>query len=725
MLTCLGRGLSPLASVRPVRHFALTSSLSSPLSYARNDGVATYLNSNGDLCLSSANIPRFDHSATGKALGLLIEPSRTNKCSAVNLNPSDTTGISISGTGASLTVIDDTTELANAGLDKICTNGKVYKLVGGSTTAVASISGSFGNTNAHSYSVYARGVGVSSVGQLKRSGSGSTVANIMAGGGYSRYIVENDIPGYASTVLYITAYSGEEVWFILFQAEEGPYVTSPIYINGASATRQADDLFINAPNAFPWFNEAQGMMSVSFRTRNKLTTSDQYLAVAHNGTTAETIGFRIGNDHDMRGYVRSLSVNKHSVDNNDEAPLPGDYLHSASIIWKSGEAHIISSSVRNTQSYSGDPSGLMCIDLGSSISGSNSLFGHITRIEISSYFPADLNVGAALSKDFDYVILGSGQSNMSGYFNSADSGSGGGRLKFLEEFKAAQSDLDILWALGATGGAALLEEATTDQSNYFIDDSTGLWDGDAYTNLVSALETSGNKCELFIWDQGEQDAHNLSLSVEPSKATYKTRLLELFTKLRTQLGAIPILIIPLGRRSSGFTNTGGMQIIRDVQRELAAENTWVHLGPEKVDQGLSVDGVHLTDTGYQTMGQRLARKSLDLLGYSQNGVDGPSITGAVRNGTSVTVTLTHDAGSDFTPASGIEGFHFFDGGAKIAITAAVRTNSTTITLTLASEPTGVEELYYLYDDEAALNPANLVIDDGNVSLPLRSAKIVL
>ena len=59
------------------------------------------------------------------------------------------------------------------------------------------------------------------------------------------------------------------------------------------------------------------------------------------------------------------------------------------------------------------------------------------------------------------------------------------------------------------------------------------------------------------------------------------------------------------------------------------------------------------------------------------------------------------------------------------ITAAVRTNATTITLTLASAPTGTETLYYIYDADLSLTAANVLTDNASVSLPLQAAKILL
>ncbi|MGL6009425.1 MAG: hypothetical protein ACRC1D_08210, partial [Culicoidibacterales bacterium] len=97
----------------------------------------------------------------------------------------------------------------------------------------------------------------------------------------------------------------------------------------------------------------------------------------------------------------------------------------------------------------------------------------------------------------------------------------------------------------------------------------------------------------------------------------------------------------------------------------------------------------------------------------------PVITGAVRSTVTVTVTLRHSKGTDFTPTTGISGFRYFNNsGTEITITAAVRTNATTITLTLASGVAGT--LYYIYGDALSDTAANYVKDNSENTMPLRS-----
>ena len=193
--------------------------------------------------------------------------------------------------------------------------------------------------------------------------------------------------------------------------------------------------------------------------------------------------------------------------------------------------------------------------------------------------------------------------------------------------------------------------------------------------------------------------------------------------MRARFGNLQIIIQRIGRRTS-FANTGGTQAVREVQQELIDAYSWCHEGPESYDQAL-FDSVHPDDAAYAVLGPRAARAVAAAMGDTVPGALGPRMTGAVRTGTSVTVTVAHDSGTDFTPASGLDGFSFFDGAAPISITAAVRTNATTITLTLASTPTGVETLYYGYDAMVELNTANVVRDNSALTLPLRAEKIVL
>jgi hypothetical protein len=160
--------------------------------------------------------------------GTLFEESRTNKCTCRKANPTDTSNITKSGdAAATLTVVDDTAALTAAGLDKICTSGKVYKLdnSAGTGNAFAVIAGVTGNTNKHSYSVYARKtVGD---GSLVDSAVGWSVA--IPSSVYTKVVQENQTPPTTTNLLAIKAEATAVVYFILPQLEEGAFCTSEIF----------------------------------------------------------------------------------------------------------------------------------------------------------------------------------------------------------------------------------------------------------------------------------------------------------------------------------------------------------------------------------------------------------------------------------------------------------------------------------------------------------------
>jgi hypothetical protein len=158
--------------------------------------------------------------------GVLTVPSRTNKCTCRKANPVDTSNIIKSGDAAAvLSVVDDTAALAAAGLDKICTSGKVYKLdnSGGVSEALANCLGSVGNTNVHSLMVFAKASGEAYI----RFSTGGVAVAMSAS--YTKVLNENIIPGNTGAVLQIRALAGAVVYFILPQLEESPYCTPPIF----------------------------------------------------------------------------------------------------------------------------------------------------------------------------------------------------------------------------------------------------------------------------------------------------------------------------------------------------------------------------------------------------------------------------------------------------------------------------------------------------------------
>ncbi|NBX65407.1 MAG: SGNH/GDSL hydrolase family protein [Proteobacteria bacterium] len=723
MLINLGRGMSPqkrgnVVSGGPQLDETLTflASLPTGVTYTRADSVATRRNASGKLEAVASGSPRFDHDALGNALGILIEGSVTNKCTNTNVNPTATTNITKGGDAAStLSVVDDTAALATAKLDALCTNGMVFKLdnSAGTGTAYVDIGGQTGNTNPHTFSVWVRG-NSGTIGALTRSGTGANTLNMTGGLPYQRYVLANETPNITAVQMRIRANAGKVIWFILNQLEEMPFATSEIIINGAAATRSTDRVTY-ALSGKTWFNNAQGYFGIRYRPRGFMPSTYQYLLVADNGSNSDnTIGFRLNTtSNDLGAYVRAGAATQNANSNND-AHIAA-IMNSAGITWQAGQSIMLSGGKANTKTYASNPTGMTTLNIGSRTAGADPFFGHVTKVVIGAQSKTPATLGARLHETSDIAVIGGGQSLVRGFFNSNQSGSEAGKQKFREVLGLAHPRKVVTFVDGATGGSASTN--TTDGANYWWHLANSAR-GPALNTFYSNITNAGITPTAVLFELGETDSGGIKNSLT-TRAQYKNAMQAIFTDIRNSFGDIPIVLQKIGRRT-GFEFNGAVQVVRDVQEELIDELAYVHRGSETYDTTL-FDEVHPDDAGFVAIAERNARKMANLFGATLGGVEGPLMTGWTRSGTTVTVTIAHDGGTDFTPTTGIQGFHFFDGLTEIAVTAAVRTSATVVTLTLASAPTGgTQTLNYIYDEEASVTVSSLLRDNASPSMPLKA-----
>ncbi len=713
MLNNIGRGLAPTAprTPFPFRFLNFASSLPNEVTFIRNS-KATCFNSNGKLIEVGVNESRHDHTPDGAPLGLYIEHEATNKCENYNVNPTDTTGVITAGTGT-VSVVDDAAELAATGLDEICTSGKVYKAEAttGSTFVVYFL-GNTNNTNKHSMSLYARGEGGSGTcGRLALGGAELAIAE--TGENYQRFKYEDLTPDGTGRKFTIAVNGNRTLYFILNQLEEATKCSSIIPVEGASITRPIDRAYINNVDQKNWFDANQGYMICRY-TMERLLSSDVYLAILNNGGSSNTIGYRIeGSSKTLKGYVRTASSSQHANTNAD-TQIAG-VLNTAGIRWNADDIDILSGGSFETRSMSAVPSGINALEIGARNGGSDPLYGHILSLEIGTKDITLPQLGNKMQKANDYCLIGAGQSLIRGHFFSQADNNQGGKQKFREIIGGENPDQSFVMVDGSTGSSAACK--TTSATNYWWDNATNTR-GDAFDIFYDQINDVGAKPTTILWGQGEADSHVMDVTTTTA-AQYKQALEAIFDDMRSTLGDIKIYIQPIGRRTD-FTNTGGIQAVRDIQNELVNENSWCHFASEIYDQTL-FDNVHLSNASYVQVAQR---NTLALL--NQSGAIGPRMVGVSRIGTTVTVTITHDTGTDFTPTFDIEGFTFFDNTAEIAISSTTKINATTIELTLASAPSsGIETLYYGYDDMAGLNISNVVTDNAVIPMPLRLSKITL
>lgn len=220
-----------------------TSPMVSDVTFTSRAGTGWAFDANGVLQEYGTDVERPQYlynSTTGVWEGgnVLNEAASTNKCTNFNANPTDLTNVTKGGdAAATLTVVDDSAALAAAGLDQVCSSGKVYKLdnSAGSSDATAQPAGQTGNTNQHTVSAFWRGSGTGII-RL----AGTVLASKPIPSAYERTVAENVTPVDAFRNAFVVASPGAVIYFILNQLEESDTVSTPIVVAGSSVTRPAD-----------------------------------------------------------------------------------------------------------------------------------------------------------------------------------------------------------------------------------------------------------------------------------------------------------------------------------------------------------------------------------------------------------------------------------------------------------------------------------------------------
>lgn len=293
--------------------------------------------SNGDYTEFAANV------AARTDKGILIEPQVTNKCQNYNLNPTDLTGLS-DGVGSPVsngfvTVVDDSVELANAGID--VGNGKVIRMLVPSATAsgehVIIVTGQPGNTNSHTLSCFARKIsGAGAEGAfIEWQGTGFT-GDLNAQTSSSTYtrIYQTTSPAASNLQLTIRVShvtgTDSEVYFTLNQLEEFPIATSPIEVAGATGTREADQ--VSSDSTEFDFSEASAVIDVDVLTFEN-TSFSALLSMDDGSADNRAIIERTSSTSDLRSVIRVASATSaqltHGSFTNDE--------HKLAIAWDASE----------------------------------------------------------------------------------------------------------------------------------------------------------------------------------------------------------------------------------------------------------------------------------------------------------------------------------------------------------------------------------------------------
>ncbi|NQZ14307.1 MAG: hypothetical protein HRT94_05740 [Alphaproteobacteria bacterium] len=488
-------------------------------------------------------------------------------------------------------------------------------------------------------------------------------------------------------------------------------------------------------------NMEEGFILVRTKPTYATISSDQYPVHINRGGSSPAVGIRVRSNEEMGNVYRDDTGDGYSGDNDvDGGLVEKDVYQSMVTSWSVNRdlhrsylnaEHFEQNNLADTEFANPNFTHLA---VGSRNGGSNAYTGTSKKILIGNTFLSRMAMSKLLHDPQRLSIWGGAQSMVKGIWSSAGSGSDGGIIALKTAVRSFVPDIEIVDYNASEGGSAIDPRSVASGSNpdeYWLDEGNHV--AQELKQFIDALKSMGLSNPKILWDLGITDSHRLDLVDQVSLAEFEEKMVVIMSIVRKIAPDAEFHFLNLARRTT-FSNTGAYQKLRDLYKKLASKYSYCYLCPELYDLDL-VDQVHRTDPHEVTAGTRLGRHFAYLAGETVSGsVYGAKITSATRSGTSVTVTIEHDGGSDITPSSGIEGFVFHDDGTPITINSAVRTDATTITLTLASEPTGVETLYYGYDAMTELHndvsgtsviSANIVRDNSAQTMPLQTAKISL
>lgn len=321
------------------------------------------------------------------------------------------------------------------------------------------------------------------------------------------------------------------------------------------------------------------------------------------------------------------------------------------------------------------------------------------------------------------VLVGIGQSLAKGFFTNEVDNLGTAREKFMEQLISEMGGSPVIATINTSQGGTSLMKIHDAGSGFWWDETTGTY-GPKGTNMQAQLSRLGQSPAYFFHAFGETDSVYLDTAGRGTAAQFESALRAFYAKLHNDYPTATILVNLIGRRAAtyGGEAQSGVQKIREIQKRVIEDLPYVSKFVETFDIALHTDNTHWSSAGCTTAGQRMGKRFANLLGKVSNGALGPRVTGVVRSGTGLTITITHDIGTDFVPTTAIQGFRYFDtNGNEIALSNVVRATATTITATLASGVAGT--LYYGHDACTYITDVTkIVVDNAAVPMPLQTYK---
>jgi hypothetical protein len=343
------------------------------------------------------------------------------------------------------------------------------------------------------------------------------------------------------------------------------------------------------------------------------------------------------------------------------------------------------------------------------------------------HFPVALMVPVILAsakQNFRAVMFGQSQAGQRVLGTNNDGSVSPGKDGWIETVRDYFPDAAADLINGATGGSGLTQKGNN--SSYWWGD-----DGQPGPCLLAgyqAILTAGYAYEdidFVFWDQGDNDANVTGRYVNAesvpggqTKAELLAAMQALFTHIAVTLPNAVIYIDPIGRRNPADSNRSYTYVRECELACIGMLGGRVRLGAENSDKALR-DGLHLTNPSIENMGIEDALTVLSDLG-SIAPAGTMRLISAVLDGDEITVDFSLAGGTDFSPATGIKGFHPRVNGYAVSVISVVQATPVVsgqgrVVITLSSAPTGSDRvtLHHYHDqgaDWAAATPNNVPVD---------------
>jgi Ca2+-binding RTX toxin-like protein len=226
-------------------------------------------------------------------------------------------------------------------------------------------------------------------------------------------------------------------------------------------------------------------------------------------------------------------------------------------------------------------------------------------------------------------VLVIGQSNATRWFEEYSLGAKSFRGVLMESLGES-----VTFVNAAVGATALLPVHARNWS------ATG--DGSLYQDAIDAARASGKPIDAIVWIQGEDDA-NAGVTAD----AYRDALADLITRLRGDLGDVPVLI------QRELIPVSGQDAINQAQSDYVAGDPDAIIFGTTPPTEMLRGAEHFTGSGYSLLGDQAARALIDAIGAPAPApLDKGSAAADVMDGSARADRMLGNSGNDVLRGAG-------------------------------------------------------------------------